>query len=82
MVHQRFVRPEHLEIPAHRIKEESIKQACRWLEDLKNQRIPKGKLKNIIKFSSEISRMLADTAKDGMPDGADSFFPMVNYALL
>jgi len=26
--------------------------------------------------------MLAESAKDGMPDGADTFLPMVNYTLL
>jgi hypothetical protein len=40
------------------------------------------KLEIATTFSRVISNLLKDTAKDGMPDGADTLMPVTIYALL
>ena len=45
-------------------------------------KLPSGKLRKLIQFCKELTQMLQATSKDGMPDGADSFIPIVNYSLL
>lgn len=45
-------------------------------------KVAKGKLNVINSFSTAVAQMLKDTAKDGMPDGADTLLPASIYVLL
>ncbi|CDW91862.1 UNKNOWN [Stylonychia lemnae] len=81
-IHQKFLKPEHLEIQENRIIAERLQRACLNLQAMGSNKLPRGKLNFAINFCHEISKMLAESAKDGMPDGADTFLPMVNYSLL
>ena len=43
-IHQQFVRPEHLEIPQHRIITETLTGAAQLLAQMSPNKIPNGKL--------------------------------------
>lgn len=77
-----LVQAHHLEIDKSRLVDERIKQACSCFNSFNSFKTPKGKLNLIINFSKVISMMLQETSKDGLPDGADMFFPCSVYALL
>ena len=77
-----FVKPCHLEIDEKRLIDEQIQKACHQFTSINKLKTPKGKLNSIINFSKVISMMLQESSKDGMPDGADMFFPSAVYALL
>jgi hypothetical protein len=42
---------------------------------------PKGKLNLVTNFAKVVSLMLSETSKNGVPDGADLYFPTTIYIL-
>lgn len=49
---------------------------------MNNNKLPRAKLRSSIGFCKAVAEILASTAREDKPDGADDFFPMVNYTLL
>lgn len=76
------MRPEHLELPPQRVNMDKVHRACLKLQGWHEQKTPAGKLKHVGEFIRELQRMLADTAEEGNPDGADILLPAAIFALL
>lgn len=85
LIHQRFLKPEHLDLPIgkkSRIDPVRIEHAVQQLLSLNRYKTPKAKLTMLINFCRVISIMLQETSPDGQPDGADMFFPSCIYSFL
>ena len=85
LIHQRFLKPEHLDLPTGkkaRMDPMRIEHAVQQLLQLNKYKTPKAKLTMLINFCRVISIMLQETSLDGQPDGADMFFPSCIYTFL
>eukprot|EP00347_Sterkiella_histriomuscorum_P011404 403372588 len=82
-IHKQFLMPKHLDIDETRIIPEMMQNACHYLNLMnQNNKLPRGKLKNVTAYCNEISKMLVLSAKEGNPDGADTFFPMITFGMM
>ncbi|GBG58841.1 hypothetical protein CBR_g241 [Chara braunii] len=81
---QRFIRPEHLDIPQSAQKESSWAFAQKELQKINSWKAPRDKLVCILNCCRVINNLLmvVSLANDTNPPGADDFLPVLIYIVI
>mmetsp|Transcript_4038 Transcript_4038/g.14397 ORF Transcript_4038/g.14397 Transcript_4038/m.14397 type:complete len:389 (+) Transcript_4038:261-1427(+) len=82
MMSLKYIRPEHLDIPAHFRNESSWLLAQNELRKMNSYKAPRDKLVCILNCCKVITNLLNVSAGSGSPAGADDFLPVLIYIVI